>query len=48
MHGGSHEMRRFVAEKLMAAAEGGERSLDRLTEVARLALASFRDETSPA
>jgi hypothetical protein len=48
MHGGSHEMRRFVAEKLMAAAEAGERSLDRLTEVARLALASFRDETSPA
>jgi hypothetical protein len=46
-HGGSHEMRRFVAEKLMAAAEAGERSLDRLTEVARLALASFLDETAP-
>jgi len=26
----------------------GERSLDRLTEVARLALASFRDESAPA
>jgi hypothetical protein len=45
-HGGSHEMRRFVAEKLMAAAEAGERSLDRLTEVARRALASFVDDTS--
>ena len=32
-HGGSHEMRRFVADRLMAAAESGERSLDRLTEV---------------
>jgi ribosomal protein S7 len=47
-HGGSHEMRRFVAEQLMAAAEAGERSLDRLKEVARLALASLRDETAPA
>jgi hypothetical protein len=46
MHGGSHEMRRFVAEKLMAAAEAGERSLDRLTEVARHALASFLAETA--
>ena len=45
-HGGSHEMRRFVAEKLLAATEAGERSLDGLTEVARLALASF-DETAP-
>jgi hypothetical protein len=45
-HGGSHEMRRFVADRLMAAAESGERSLDRLTEVARHALASFVDETS--
>src|ERR1700753_2612365 len=31
--GGSHEMRRFIAEKIMAAAETGERSLERLTEV---------------
>jgi hypothetical protein len=45
-HGGSHEMRRFVAEKLMAAAEAGDRSLDRLAEVARFALASFVDESS--
>jgi hypothetical protein len=45
-HGGSHEMRSFVAEKLMAAAEAGDRSLDRLMEVARHALASFVDETS--
>lgn len=37
MHGGGHEMRRFVAEKLMAAAQAGERSMDRLTEVARQA-----------
>jgi dihydroxyacetone kinase len=47
MHGGSHEMRRFVAEKLMAAAEAEERSLDRLTEVARHALASFLAEATP-
>lgn len=40
-HGGSHEMRRFIAEKLMAAAETGERSLERLTEVARQALDVF-------
>jgi hypothetical protein len=45
-HGGSHEMRRFVAERLMAATEAGERSVDGLAEVARLALASF-DETAP-
>jgi molybdenum-dependent DNA-binding transcriptional regulator ModE len=45
-HGGSHEMRRFVAEKLMAATEAGERSLDRLMEVARHALASFADEAA--
>jgi ribosomal protein S7 len=44
--GGSHEMRSFIAEKLMAAAEAGERSVDRLTEIARLALASFVDETA--
>jgi hypothetical protein len=47
VHGGSHEMRRFVAEKLMAAAQAGERSLDRLTEIARQALASFLAETAP-
>jgi hypothetical protein len=47
-HGGSHEMRRFVAERLMAAAEAGERSLDKLTEVARNALAAFLAETAPA
>jgi hypothetical protein len=39
--GGSHAMRRFIAEKLMAAAETGERSLERLTEVARQALDAF-------
>jgi hypothetical protein len=39
--GGSHEMRCFVAEKLMTAAQGGERSLEGLTEVARQALAAF-------
>jgi hypothetical protein len=46
-HGGNHEMRRFVAERLMAAAEAGERSLDRLTEVARNALAVFLAEKAP-
>jgi hypothetical protein len=39
--GGSHEMRRFIAEKLIAATETGERSLEGLTEVARLALDVF-------
>jgi hypothetical protein len=43
-HGDSHEMRRFIAEKLMAAAVAGDRSLDRLSEVARQALASFVKE----
>jgi hypothetical protein len=40
-HGGSHEMRRFVAEQLIAAAQAGDRSLDKLTEVARHALTVF-------
>ena len=40
-HGGSHEMRRFVAKQLMAAAEAGNYSLQRLTDVAQEALASF-------
>jgi hypothetical protein len=40
--GGSHEMRRFIAGKLMAAAQTGERSLERLTEVARQALDAFK------
>jgi hypothetical protein len=44
--GGSHEMRCFVAERLMAAAEAGECSLDRLTEVARNALTVFLAQTA--
>jgi hypothetical protein len=40
-HGGSHEMRCFVAERLMVAAKAGECSLDRLTEVARNAFTDF-------
>jgi dihydroxyacetone kinase len=39
--GGSHEMRRFVAERLMTAAQAEERSLEGLTEVARQALDAF-------
>jgi hypothetical protein len=31
--GGSHAMRRFIAEKLIATAETGERSLEKLAEV---------------
>jgi hypothetical protein len=42
--GGSHEMRRFVAERLMTAAQAGERSLEELTEVARQALVAFGGE----
>jgi hypothetical protein len=40
-HGGSHEMRRFIAQRLIAAAQAGERSVDGLTEVARHALTAF-------
>jgi hypothetical protein len=40
-HSGSHEMRRFIAEQLMEAAQAGERSVDGLTEVARQALTVF-------
>jgi hypothetical protein len=47
-YGGSHEMRRFVAEQLIAAAEAGERSLDGLMEVARQALAAFLTRTGTA
>jgi hypothetical protein len=45
-HGGSHEMRSFVALQLMAAVQAGERSFDRLSEVARHALAAFLADTS--
>jgi hypothetical protein len=45
-HGGSHEMRSYIAERLIAAAQAGERSLDRLTEVARQALAAFLTDTA--
>jgi ribosomal protein S7 len=45
-HGGSHEMRSFIAAQLMAATQADERSLDRLTEVARLALAAFLADTA--
>jgi hypothetical protein len=41
-HGGSHEMRSFIAAQLMAATQAGERSL----EVARLALAAFLADTA--
>jgi dihydroxyacetone kinase len=44
-NGGSHEMRRLVAEKLMAAAGAGERSIDSLTEVARQAMTEFYTQT---
>jgi hypothetical protein len=45
--GGSHEMRRFVAEKLVVATQSGERSLDGLTRIARQALIAFTAQ-SPA
>jgi hypothetical protein len=38
--GGSHELRRLVAAKLVAAAQAGELSMEGLTAVAREALAS--------
>jgi hypothetical protein len=44
-HGGSHEMRCFIAEQLMTAAQAGERSGDGLTEVARQALTVFLART---
>ena len=45
-HGGSHEMRSFIAAQLMVATQAGERSLDRLTEVARIALVAFLADTA--
>jgi hypothetical protein len=45
-HGGSHEMRSFIAAQLMVATQAGEGSLDRLTEVARIALAAFLADTA--
>jgi hypothetical protein len=39
--GGSHEMRKCVAERLVAAAQAGERSVDGLLAVAHQARASF-------
>jgi len=44
--GGSHEMRSFVAEKLMAATQAGERSLEGLIQVARHALTTFDKPTA--
>jgi hypothetical protein len=41
--GGSHEMRSFVAESLIAAAQAGERSLEGLMAVAGNSLASYDD-----
>lgn len=38
-HGGDHELRRRIAEKLVAAAIAGNRTLSGLAEVARAALA---------
>jgi hypothetical protein len=44
--GGSHEMRRLAAEKLVTAAQDGERSLEGLLAVARQALASFAETSA--
>lgn len=45
--GGSHEMRSFVAEKLLHAVAAGERSVENLIAVARHALDVF-DQKAPA
>jgi hypothetical protein len=45
-HGGSHEMRSFIAEQLMAAAQAGDRSVDGLTAVARQAQTVFLTRTT--
>jgi hypothetical protein len=45
--GGSHEMRRLVAEKLVTAAEAGERSLEGLIEIARQTLMTFTPTVTP-
>ncbi|MGF6310703.1 MULTISPECIES: hypothetical protein [unclassified Bradyrhizobium] len=42
--GGSHEMRRFIAESLMRLAQAGERSSEGLAQVARQALTAFREQ----
>ena len=38
-HGGDHELRRAIAEKLLDSALQGTRTISGLTEVARIALA---------
>jgi hypothetical protein len=41
LDGGSHEMRSFIADSLMAAAQAGDRSLEGLMEVTREAASSL-------
>lgn len=44
--GRSHEMRSFVAEKLVAATQAGERTLESLMQVARQVLTTFGKPTA--
>jgi hypothetical protein len=38
-HGGDHELRKKIAQKLLESARSGNTTLTRLTDIARLALA---------
>jgi hypothetical protein len=42
--GGSHELRSFIAESLMAAAQAGERSLEGLAAAAEQSLVSYSED----
>ncbi|MCK1277669.1 MULTISPECIES: hypothetical protein [unclassified Bradyrhizobium] len=45
-HGGDHELRKAIAEKLLASALKGNRAIGGLTEIARAALAEMTKKSA--
>ncbi|MEY9418052.1 hypothetical protein ABIF69_004494 [Bradyrhizobium japonicum] len=45
-HGGDHELRKAIAEKLLASAIEGNRTIGGLTEIARAALAEMTKKSA--
>ena len=45
-HGGDHELRKAIAEKLLASAMEGNRTIGGLTEIARVALAEMTKKSA--
>lgn len=45
-HGGDHELRKAIAEKLLASAIEGNRTIGGLTEIARVALAELTKKSA--